>query len=118
LHPAEGGKIEGLLDDYYRWDTVELKAVAHAGYRFAGWNGAVSSMNPLITFPALHDNQIEVSFLKVSSSNSSTEEMIDRIQAVLNKMAHLSEAEKEKSLAELLIYGTSPTSGLSIIQEP
>jgi len=112
-----GGEVKGL-GNYYRWDTVELEAVAYQGYNFAGWHGSLKTMKPVVSFSALHDTEIEFSFLKVVSSYSSTEEMIDSILAVLDKMKHLSEADKEKSLAELLIHGKSSISGLSIITDP
>ena len=39
----------------------------------------------------------------------------ERVVQVLEKMDHLTETEKKKSLAELLIFGKSATSGLSIV---
>ena len=60
--------------------------------------------------------RIEASFLAIPSGKfHHLEETIKNIGSiVLDEMDHLSEAEKEKSIAELLIFGTSPTSGLSI----
>jgi len=42
---------------------------------------------------------------------------LDDARKILDKMSRLSDAEKEKSLGELLIYGKSATSGLSILQD-
>jgi len=59
--------------------------------------------------------QVEASFLAIPSANSSAQEVVSGAVQVLEKMDHLTETEKKKSLAELLIFGKSATSGLSIV---
>jgi hypothetical protein len=108
-----GGRVTGY-GYYYRWDTVILEAQANANYNFVGWSGDINSMEPNIEFEALRDLKIDASFLAITSVNSSANETLENINNVLNKMEHLSDSEKKRSIAELLIFGTSPTSGLSI----
>ena len=100
-----GGEVTGY-GYYYRWDPVILEARANANYNFAGWSGDINSMEKHIEFEALRDLKIDASFLAIPSANSSTTETIENFH-VLNKMEHLSDAEK-RSIAELLIFGTSP----------
>jgi hypothetical protein len=47
----------------------------------------------------------------------SAQEVLGQASEILDKMDHLSPKQKEKSLAELILYGKSMTSGLSIIKE-
>ena len=108
-----GGEVIGY-GNYYRWDPVVLEAKANTNYNFAGWSGGMSSMEQVIDFEALRNLEVDASFLAIPSVNSRAEDTIESISTVLDKMDHLSAAEKEKSIAELLIFGTSPTSGLSI----
>ena len=70
------------------------------------------SLNPEIEFEAIKDTKIGASFIRIPSSNSSSQEVMQSAMDALNKMDHLNEEQKKKSLAELLIYGSSPTSGL------
>jgi hypothetical protein len=44
----------------------------------------------------------------------SAQEVLGQASEILDKMDHLSPKQKEKSLAELLIFGKSSTSGLSV----
>ena len=111
--PVTGGEVTGF-GNYFRWDKVKLEAKAESGFNFAGWSGDISSMEQVLEFDAIKNLILEASFLAIPNENSSSDEMLRNIQNVLNKMDHLSEAEKQRSLAELMIYGTSPTSGLSI----
>jgi hypothetical protein len=67
------------------------------------------------SFEAVRDMQVEASFLAIPSANSSAQEVVSGAVQVLEKMDHLTETEKKKSLAELLIFGKSATSGLSIV---
>jgi hypothetical protein len=108
-----GGEVIGY-GNYYRWDSVVLEAKANTNYNFAGWSGGMNSMEQMIDFEATKDLRVNASFLAIPTVNSRAEDTIESISTVLDKMDHLSEAEKEKSIAELLIFGTSPTSGLSI----
>jgi len=112
-----GGEVTGY-GNYYRWDPVILEAQTNTNYNFAGWSGGMNSMEQMIEFEALRNLEVDASFLAIPSLNSSAQETLKNITTVLEKMDHLSEAEKEKSIAELFIFGTSPTSGLSIIKKP
>jgi len=109
------GEISGL-GSYYRWDKVTLEANPASDYNFAGWSGDINSMDSVVELEAIRDINVQASFLAIPTESSSSDEVLQNIQNVLNKMDHLSEAEKQKSIAELLIYGTSPTSGLSIVK--
>ena len=113
LDPENGGEIIGY-GNYYRWDVVVLKAKAKDKFNFAGWSGAINSLEETIEFEALRDLQVDASFLSQPSESMETREVLDQAKAILDKMEHLSQHEKDKSLAELLLYGESPTSGLSI----
>ena len=72
----------------------------------------------MVVFEALRDLEVEASTLEIPSANSNPQAILENINKVLDKMDHLSEAEKEKSIAELFIFGNSPTSGPSIIKKP
>lgn len=109
------GEISGL-GSYYRWDKVTLEANPASDYNFAGWSGDITSMDSVVELEAIRDINVQASFLAIPTESSSSDEVLQNIQNVLNKMDHLSETEKQKSIAELLIYGTSPTSGLSIVK--
>jgi hypothetical protein len=113
---AHGGEIIGS-GTYYRWDSVSLEALPSKGFNFAGWSGDLHSMEKVISFEATQDLQIEASFIEIPSSNISSQALVTNLEEILNKMDHLTEAEKEKSLAELLISGHSPTSGISILPQ-
>lgn len=115
--PSNGGEVTGF-GNYYRWDSVRLEAKAKSNSNFAGWSGDTNSMEPVIEFEAIRNSTINASFLIIPSGNASGMEVVSEVKKILEKMDHLTEAEKEKSIAELLIFGTSSTSGLSIKKEP
>ena len=110
------GEIYGY-GDYYRWETVVLEARVKNNFNFAGWSGDLSSMDKIIEFVALRNLNIDASFIAIPSNNVDATEVIGQARSFLDKMDHLNQAEKEKSLAELLIFGKSSTSGLSIIND-
>ena len=112
--PGQGGSVAGL-GYYYRWDPVVLEARASDNYKFVGWGVDLDGAEPVHTFEAVKDMQVEASFLAIPSANSSAQEVVSGAVQVLDKMDHLTETEKKKSLAELLIFGKSVTSGLSIV---
>lgn len=112
--PGQGGSVAGL-GYYYRWDPVVLEARASDNYKFVGWGVDLDGAEPVHTFEAVKDMQVEASFLAIPSANSSAQEVVSGAVQVLEKMDHLTETEKKKSLAELLIFGKSATSGLSIV---
>jgi len=108
-----GGEVTGY-GYYYRWDPVILKARENANYNFAGWSGGMNSMEQMIEFEALRNLEVDASFIAIPTPNMSVQETLENITTVLDKMQHLSDDQKKRSIAELLIFGTSPTSGLSI----
>jgi hypothetical protein len=112
----EGVEARGF-GSYYRWDIVTLEAKSGNKHNFAGWSGDVNSMSPVVTFEAVRDLSVDASFLVLPSASYTAEKILDDARKILDKMSHLSDAEKEKSLGELLIYGKSATSGLSILQD-
>ena len=113
LAPSNGGEVTGV-GNYYRWDKVVLEAHPFDNFNFAGWSGDLNSIDAKIEFEAIHDINLEASFIAVPQVNGSAQDTFENLKLILDKMDHLSEAEKQKSIAELLIFGTSPTSGLSI----
>lgn len=111
--PGNGGDIAGL-GYYYRWQTVRLEARASNNFNFAGWGGDLTGMNEVQEFQAFRDMQVEVSFIPLPATGASAKEVVSGAVMVLEKMDNLTEIEKKKSIAELLIFGKSETSGLSI----
>ena len=75
-----------------------LKANPFENFNFAGWSGDINSMNTILEFEAVKDINLESSFLAIPDVNSSPEEILNNIKQVLDKMDHLSEADKESRL--------------------
>ena len=111
--PGNGGDVAGL-GYYYRWQTVRLEARASNNFNFAGWGGDLTGMNKVQEFQAFRDMQVEASFMPLPAPGASAKEVVSGAVMVLEKMDNLTEIEKKKSIAELLIFGKSETSGLSI----
>jgi hypothetical protein len=110
--PSNGGEINGL-GDYYRWDLVTLEAKPSANFNFGGWSGDISGVKKSQTFEAIRNMEVDASFIPLPSAGTPAKEVVSGAAKALDKM-DLTEAEKKKSIAELLIFGKSPTSGLSI----
>ena len=124
-----GGKVTGY-GYYYRWDPVILEAKAGDNYNFAGWSGDITSRETIIEFEALRNLTIDASFTAIPvpsipvpnkdlvitnpSSKAEVREVLKNAHEIINGMDHLSTKEKDKSMAEFLIFGKSPTSGLSV----
>ena len=113
--PANGGSVSGF-GFYYRWENVTLEATPSSSFNFGGWSGGLSGMNKVHAFEAIKNIKVEASFIPLPSSTTTSQEVVEGAMKALNKMDNLTEAEKEKSISELLIFGKSPTSGLSIIK--
>ena len=111
--PGNGGDIAGL-GYYYRWQQVILEARPAKNFNFAGWSGDLKGMKKVQEFEAYRDMQIEASFLPMKVPGMSPQNMVGEIMKVLEKMDNLSEEQKNTSVAELLIFGESKTSGISI----
>ena len=111
--PGNGGDIAGL-GYYYRWQTVRLEARASNNFNFAGWGGDLKGMDAVQEFQAIRDMQVEASFMPLPTAGASAKEVVSGAVMVLEKMDNLTETEKKTSIAELLIFGESKTSGLSI----
>ena len=73
-------------------------------------------MKKVHVFEAIKNMEVDVSFIPLPSSTTTNKEVVEGSMKALNKMDNLNEAEKKKSISELLIFGISPTSGLSIIK--
>lgn len=110
--PSNGGEIKGL-GSYYRWDPVILEAKPSANFNFGGWSGDLIGVKKTHTFEAIRSLEIEASFIPLPSAGTSGKEVVNGVAKALDKM-DLTEPEKKKSMAELLIFGESKTSGLSI----
>jgi hypothetical protein len=111
--PGNGGDVAGL-GYYYRWQTVRLEARASNNFNFAGWGGDLKGMDTVQEFQAFRDMQVEASFMPLPTAGASAKEVVSGAVMVLEKMDNLTETEKKTSIAELLIFGESKTSGLSI----
>jgi len=110
--PSNGGEIKGL-GSYYRWDPIILEAKPSANFNFGGWSGDLIGVKKTHTFEAIRSLEIEASFIPLPSAGTSGKEVVNGVAKALDKM-DLTEPEKKKSMAELLIFGESKTSGLSI----
>ena len=73
-------------------------------------------MKKVHVFEAIKNIEVDASFIPLPSSTTTNKEVVEGAMKALNKMDSLTEAEKKKSISELLIFGISPTSGLSIIK--
>ena len=113
--PVNGGSVSGL-GFYYRWDKVTLEATPSSSFNFGGWSGSLSGMKKVHVFEAIKNIEVDASFIPLPSSTTTNKEVVEGAMKALNKMDSLTEAEKKKSISELLIFGISPTSGLSIIK--
>ena len=111
--PGNGGDVAGL-GYYYRWQTVRLEARASNNFNFAGWGGDLKGMNKVQEFQVFRDMQVEASFMPLPAPGASAKEVVSGAVMVLEKMDNLTETEKKTAIAELLIFGKSETSGLSI----
>lgn len=111
--PGNGGDIAGL-GYYYRWQTVRMEARASNNFNFAGWGGDLKGMDAVQEFQAFRDMKVEASFMPLPAPGASAKEVVSGAVMVLEKMDNLTETEKKTSIAELLIFGESKTSGLSI----
>jgi len=114
--PSNGGTLSGL-GYYYRWEDVKLEAKPKAGYNFGGWSGGLSSIDKVQNFEATQNLVLDVSFIPILSDTVGSKEALDWAIKAINKMDHLTDDQKKKSIFELHSYGKSTTSGLSIIGE-
>jgi hypothetical protein len=111
--PGNGGDIAGL-GYYYRWSQVTLEARPSSNFNFGGWSGDLSGMEKISVFEAVRNMQVEASFIPLPTPEASAKEVVSGVMKALDKMENLTENEKKLSIVELLIFGKSPTSGLSI----
>jgi hypothetical protein len=114
MSPGGAGKVIGLRD-YYRWEIVKLEAKPNEGFNFGGWSGDISGIKLEQSFEITRDLNINLSYIPHISSKVTTQDALDSAIDALNKMDHLTEDQKKKSLIELYTYGKSTTSGLSIL---
>jgi hypothetical protein len=114
--PSNGGTLSGL-GYYYRWEDVMLEAKPKAGYNFGGWSGGLSSIEKVQNFEATQNLVLDVSFIPILSDSVGSSEALDWAIKAINKMDHLTDDQKKKSIIELYSSGKSSTSGLSIIAE-
>lgn len=113
--PNYGGKIEGL-GEYYRWETISIRAVPKESFNFSGWGGDIRSADSqFLEFEAIRDVKVDATFIPQVTATRSPKEVVSGAVHILNKMENLSESERKKSLIELLSKGKSKTSGLSIV---
>lgn len=109
--PPSVGTVTGV-GDYYRWETVQLEAIPAEGYIFQNWTGDYYGSTPESanwTFTARRDVSIQALFSSEFEaqldlgSNLSSQQIKDSVFALPN----LTDAEKQKVLAEILIKGSS-----------
>ena len=100
--------------EYYHWETAILSASLADGYDFSGWSGDFTGTTGKVVLEVIGDATIDASFVPVIAPHpyqGTLSEAFDQIRG----MKHLTPEQQERSMSELLIYGKSETSGISIL---
>ena len=109
--PSDGGTVTGG-GQFRRWEVATLEALPAPGFAFAGWEGldAASKNRSPLQFEVFGNVEFQANFTSlVGDGEQSSADKV--VEAILN-MDNLSEEEKKRSLAELLIFGKSDTAGI------
>ena len=110
------GNVDGV-GDFYRWQKTQIHVLPDQGYNFAGWSGDYYRFPESFEIEVLKNEVIHANFVpRVSHVSAVSEVMIYAVE-VIQSMEGLSEVEKERSIAELLKYGTSTTAGFSVLDK-
>ncbi len=113
MSPTVGGSVFGS-GDYYRWDPVRIEAIPKTGYLFDGWAGDLTGSNPVMEFEAVGDVNLTGSFMPDFSSAVPTAQAIDALRELLESLDHLTPAERQSAMAEILIEGKSSKAGIDL----
>ena len=107
-----GGDVAGL-GYYYRWQPVKLEARAEKGYQFSNWSGDLSGNNSFLQFEATRDLFVSANFkyLNTPTPTPTPTPVENNVPKPLT-LDDLTPSDREKALAEILIYGESPTFGI------
>jgi uncharacterized repeat protein (TIGR02543 family) len=75
VKPGENGSVTSSAYDLYQNDgsTVTLTAVPNAGYKFAGWNGDVTSTDATINVKMDSHKHINAAFTSIATGAQSIE---------------------------------------------
>jgi hypothetical protein len=112
-----GGDIAGL-GYYYRWEPVRLEARAANGYEFINWSGGLTGNRSLLEFEATRDLTISANFQNLNNTTPTPAPSPTPSTPIVNDkpkpltLDDLTPSDREKALAEILIYGESPTFGI------
>ena len=113
MEPSVGGTISGS-GDYYRWDPVRIEAIPKSGYLFNGWAGDLNGNNSVVEFEAVGDINLTGSFMPDFSSAVPTAQAIAALKELLESLDHLTPAERQSAMAEILIDGKSSNAGIDL----
>ena len=81
------------VGNYYRWDKVVLEAHPFDNFNFAGWSGDLNSIDAKIEFEAIHDINLEASFIAVPQVNGSAQDTFENLKLILDKWTTSREAK-------------------------
>ena len=92
-----------------------IEAVPESGYLFVEWRGGLSGTDPVQQVEIIRDFQLEAIFEPIISPNASPAENISNAVKAIEALDHLSTEEKQQSLIELLLFGSSSTAGFLVV---
>ena len=99
-----GGQVKG--GGYYsRWDKVQLEAVPDAGFTFSGWSGDLDESGLIIEHEVHRDLSMTAIFQPVLNSGGNAADSLRSINQYIQSLGDLTDEEKKKAMAEILIYG-------------
>jgi hypothetical protein len=113
MDPTVGGRVTGS-GEYYRWDSVRLEAIPQSGNLFKGWKGDLTSKDLVIKVEAIRDLSLTGSFLPDFTSAVPAAEAISALTELLESLDHLTPAERQNAMAEILIDGKSSKAGIDL----
>jgi hypothetical protein len=111
--PADGGTVTGG-GQFQRWEVATLEALPAPGFAFAGWEGldAASKNRSPLQFEVFGNVEFQANFTSLVGDGEQSS--IDKVVEAILNMDNLSEEEKKRSLAELLVFGKSDTAGIEL----
>ena len=108
-----GGIVDGM-GQFYRWQKTQISVLTNPNFSFAGWSGDYSGFSNFFEMEVLKDENLHANFVPLANGTTSVSEVMKYAVDVIQTMENLTEVEKERSIAELLRYGSSSTAGFSI----
>ena len=110
------GYVDGI-GDYYRWEKVQVSVNPYPKYNFAGWSGEYYKFPESFEIQVLGHSNLHANFVPLVSGVSQVSEVMNYAVDVIYSMEDLTEVQKERSIAELLKFGSSPTAGFSVVEK-